>query len=198
MYRRSDWLEIGFFGLGFVFLYAGAHFHISALTNLGGICIGAFPLVAGIQAIRTKRLGFETHQRDFGPISTYKGLAAQLWGFLFITFAVLIFILVGIAWFYPEGNEAFWSAFLDKSWGWGFILICAGLTVMVMGIITLISGSAGYYKGLADQIQRFSGLIPFIIGLGVAAVGVMLVFFPESLSSLLLGVMNTIGHWILH
>jgi hypothetical protein len=198
MYRRSDWLELGFLVLGFVLLYTGIRLNFPILTNLGNISIGVFALVGGIQAIIIKRLGFETRQRNFGPREMYTGLAAQLWGILLIAFAMLVFILTGIAWFYPGGTEAFWSNFLGRPWGWGIISLCIGLPVMVSGIIHLLAGSAGYYKGLADLVERISGVIPLVIGSGLAFLGLLLILVPTLVMSLAQQMLSSLQQWFLH
>lgn len=197
MYRRSDWVEIALLVLSFALMYAGVQLGLPALINLGGFSIGAFALVGGVQAIITKRLGFETRQRNFGPRELYTGLAAQLWGVLFIAFAILVFILVGIAWIYPGGAEAFWANFLGQTWGWGIILLGIGLTLVVNGIIRLMAGSAGYYKGVADLVERISGVIPLLIGLGLAALGFLLIIAPGPLTSLAKQVMTSLERWFL-
>ena len=198
MKRRSDWLELALFGLSFVLMFAGTKLNFPVLTNLGIVSLGGFALVAGIQALRTRRFGFETSQRNFGPISLYNGLAAQLWGFIFIAIAILLFFLAGIAWLYPGGNEAFWTFFFGRSWGWGILLTCAGLVVMVGGIITLISGSAGYYQGLADKVQRISGVIPLAIGSVVAVIGLSLLIFPDWLAGIAHAIIQFIGQRLFH
>jgi hypothetical protein len=198
MYRQSDWLELIFLLLAFVLMVAGAQLSLPVLTNLGGVSIGAFALVGGIQAIRTRRLGFETRQRNFGPRSIYTGLAAQLWGVLFIAFAILVFILAGVALFYPGGPGAFWAVILGKSWGWGIILTGIGLTAMVSGIIILMAGSAGYYKGLADLVEHLSGFLPLFIGLGVTAIGFLLLIVPGWLMSITHLVITSLERRIFH
>jgi hypothetical protein len=194
MYRKSDWMEIALFGLAVVLLYAGVKLGLPLLTNLGGLCIGAFGLVAGIQTLRTKHLGFETRQKNFGPITTYTGLAAQLWGALFLAFAGLVFVLVGVAWFYPGGAEAFWSSFFATSWGWGFILIAAGAAFGVSGLATLLAGSGGYYKGLQDRVIRASGFLPLFFGMALAALGLFLILFPGWLGQMFQRILGTLFH----
>ena len=198
MYRKSDWVELGLLLLGFVLMAVGVRQHLPALISLGGVCIGAFALVAGIAAIVTKRLGFETRQRNFGRLEVYTGAAARLWGILFIAFALLVFLLVGIGWFYPGGAEAFWAKFLGQPWGWGIILLAIGLVLVVNGIIRLLAGSAGYYKGLADLVERISGIIPLLIGLGLAAVGLGLIIAPDPLLSLAKQAWTFIRDAVLH
>jgi hypothetical protein len=179
-------------------MYAGIHLGLPILTDLGTTSIGAFALVGGIQAIRTKRLGFETRQRNFGRISMYTGLAAQLLGILFIAFAILVFFLTGIAWLYPGGAEAFWANFLGQPWGWGILLFGIGLAVMVNGVIRLLAGSAGYYKGLPDQVERISGVIPLLFGLGLVTAGLWLIIAPGWVMSLTKQVMTSIWQMISH
>jgi hypothetical protein len=198
MYRRSDWIELGLLALACVLIYAGVRLSWPILTDLGGFSIGAFALVAGFEAIRTKRLGFETRQRNFGPRELYTGLAAQLWGVLFIAFAILVFILVGVAWLYPGGAGAFWAAFLGRPWGWGIVLLGIGLTLVINGVIRFLAGSAGYYKGLADLVERTSGVIPLFLGSGLALVGLLLILAPGPLTSLARLAANTIQHWFFH
>ena len=184
MHRKSDWVELALLGLAFVLMYAGVQLKVTALINLGGACIGAFALVAGIQALRTKRVGFETRQRNFGPISTYTGLAAELLGILFIGFGVVVFALAGAASFYPGGAAAFWARFLGQPWGWGIILLGIGLALVINGVIRLLAGSAGYYRGLADLVERISGILPLLLGFGMTIAGLLLIAVPDLVISL--------------
>ena len=89
----------------------------------------------------------------------YTGLAAQLWGILFIAFAGLVFLLTGIAWFYPGGVEAFLANFLRRPLRCGILLHGICLVVLLNGVIRLLASSAGYYKGLPDRVERFSGVM---------------------------------------
>jgi hypothetical protein len=179
-------------------MYAGVQLSLPILTNLGTASIGALALVGGVQAIITRRLGFETRQRNFGRIAMYTGLAAQLWGILFIAFALLVFLLTGIAWLYPGGAEAFWANFLGQPWGWGILLLGIGLAVVVNGVIRLLAGSAGYFKGLPDLVERISGFIPLLIGLGLASAGLWLIIAPGWVMSLTKQVMTFIWQRISH
>jgi hypothetical protein len=198
MYHRSDWFELALLLLAFVLLFAGTRLGLPLLTNLGGLSIGAFALVGVLRAIITKKLGFETRQRNFGRREMYTGLAAQLWGILFIAFAFLVFILVGAAWLYPGGAEAFWSGLLGKTWGWGIILLGIGLVLVVNGVIQLLAGSAGYYQGLADQVERVGGVLPLLFGSGLSVVGVLLIIAPGWLMSLARYSMNSISQLFFH
>ncbi len=196
MYKRSDWIELGFLLLAFVLLYFGTRFNLPILSSLGSASVGAFALVAGIQAIRTGRLGFETHQKNFGRITMYTGFSARLYGGLFIAFALLVFVLTGAALFQPGGAGAFWAAILSKTWGWGLILVCIGLVEVASGVIDLVSGSAGYYKGLADEVQRISGFVPLLFGLGLLSVGTLLIVLPAQSLNLVKGVLAYFVRWL--
>ncbi|MGE5303285.1 MAG: hypothetical protein ACM3TN_08140 [Alphaproteobacteria bacterium] len=188
MNRRILAIQLGLLGLGgglggaliFVGNRLGQLGLTKAGTYVGIVSIGAFALVSGIHAIVTKKVGFEPRNpATFGRTEIYTGLAAKLWGALFIAFAILLFILAGVTWLYPGGAEAFWTDFLTKPWGWGIILLGIGLTVMTSGFIRLMAGSAGYYTGLADLVERISGAIPFVLGLGMATAGLLLIIAPN-------------------
>jgi hypothetical protein len=202
MNRRMLWLQLVLLGLGGALLYTGGQLGQPTLTKVGislGIAsIGTFVLVSGIQAIVTKKLGYEPRRSNFGRREFYTGLTAQLWGILFIAFAVLLFILAGITWLYPGGAEAFWADLLGKPMGWGIILLCIGLTVTTTGIIRLLAGSAGYYTGLADFVERISGIIPLLIGLGMTTIGLLLLVLPEMVTSLAQQTITSIGQWLFH
>jgi hypothetical protein len=185
-------------GLGGALIFAGNHLGQLALTRAGTcvgiVSIGAFALISGIQAIVTKKLGFEPRNpATFGRTELYTGLAAELWGVLFIAFAILLFILAGVTWLYPGGAEAFCSDFLGKPWGWGIILLGIGLTAMTSGFIRLLAGSAGYYTGLADLVERISGAIPLLLGLGMATAGLLLIIAPTLTTSLAKQMMTSIA-----
>jgi hypothetical protein len=198
MHRKSDWIELGLLGLAFVLMYAGVQLKLSTLVDVGSASIGAFALVAGIQAIRTKRLGFETRQRNFGPISMYTGLAAQLLGVVLAAFALAVFGLSGATLFYPGGAEAFWADFLGQAWGWGLILLGVGLALVILGVVRLMAGSAGYYRGMPDLVERVSGIIPLLIGFGMAFLGFLLIVVPGLVMGLARIAMTSAVHWIFH
>jgi hypothetical protein len=175
-------------GLGGALIFVGNRLGQLALTEagtyLGILSIGAFALISGIHAIVTKKVGFEPRNpATFGRTELYTGLAAVLWGVLFIAFAILLFILAGVTWRYPGGAQPFLTDFLAKPWGWGIILLGIGLTAMTSGFIRLLAGSAGYYTGLADLVQRISGAIPLLLGLGVATAGLLLIIAPNLTTS---------------
>ncbi len=188
MNRRILAIQLGLLGLGgglggaliFVGNRLGELGLTKAGTCVGIVSIGAFALVSGIHAIVTKKVGFEPRNpATFGRTEIYTGLAAKLWGVLFLTFAVMLFILAGVTWFYPGGTEAFLTDFLAKPWGWGIILLGVGLTAMTSGFIRLLAGSAGYYTGLADLVERIGGAIPLLLGLGLATAGMLLIVAPH-------------------
>jgi hypothetical protein len=202
MSKRTLWFQLVLLGLGGALLYIGGQLGQPTLTqvgiSLGIFSIGTFVLVSGVQAIVTKKMGFEPRRPNFGPRELYTGLTAQLWGILFIAFAVLLFILAGVTWLYPGGAEVFWADLLGSPLGWGIVLLCIGLTVVTTGIIRLLAGSAGYYTGLADFVERISGVIPLLIGSGMTTIGLLLIVVPEMVMSLAQQMITSIGQWIFH
>ena len=188
MSNRMLWFLIFLLGLGGLFLYTGSRLNMPIASSLGTAFIGSFVFAGGVHAIITKKLGYEPRDPNFGRRELYTGLAAQLWGILFIVFALVIFILAGVSLFYPGGAEAFWAVSLGKPWGWGILLIGIGLAAIVNGIIHFLAGSAGYYKGLPDLVERISGIVPLILGLGMTVIGLSLILVPD----LLIGLFNQI------
>lgn len=149
------------------------------VSSLGVFAIGTFILVAGIMTIRSKKIGFELKRPNFGPTEVYRGLAAQLYGILFIAFALLLYAMIGVIWLYPGGIEAFLNFFFGQPWAWGLLLACVGIVAVVNGIIRLMAGSAGYYQGLADKVVRISGVLPLLFGLLLGLIGLLLIFVPD-------------------
>jgi len=192
MSRRLIWILIILLGLGALLLKTMPQLNTPAVTSLVVTGIGIFVLAAGVQTLRSKKIGFESKRANFGPTEVYRGLAAQLYGILFILFALLIFALVGVIWLYPGGIEAFLAAFFAQSWGWGVVITAIGLVAIVSGVIRLMAGSAGYYKGVADKVERISGLLPLLFGLLLGLIGLLLILVPDLLTGVFKQLFNSI------
>jgi hypothetical protein len=135
-------------------------------------------------------LGFFPKNPNFGRTETYHGRTAQLWGIIFIFMGICLLVVAVLNLTLKGGMEEFWSILLGTNWGWGIVLVCIGLVVLMMGFIRLIAGSGGYYTGLQDKVARISGIIPTIFGAGLVLIGIILLFFPDLLHSLFDQVIN--------
>jgi len=83
----------------------GKWLSIPFAANLVVMCIGLACLVVGLRMLITRQASFSRPGR--GYYEEYSGLAAQLWGVLFLFFAVLFGIPVLVTLFLPGGIESF-------------------------------------------------------------------------------------------
>lgn len=196
MKNLLSWLPIILFFLAAGLMFAADRLGLPALTFAGVIVLGVTAIVVGIQVIVTREAFFlpTGDQSLRRRAESYSGLAAQIWGVMFVLFG-LIFIGVGVIGLgNPEGAFGFVEQALETSAGWGALLFVIGVFITLYGFTRLLAGGA-HTSGssarlqLRDMVYRLFGFVVLVAGLLLLALGYILFASPETLTSLL-------GQWL--
>ncbi len=190
MRKNLFWLEILLLLLAGISAYASTNLHYPLFASTALLCFSLFLVVAGGDVLVNRKVGFFPKNPYFGRTETYQGFTATMWGGIFIFLGICFLVVAIFNMTLKGGMEEFWSKLLGTYWGWSIVLVCIGLVVLCMGIIRLIAGSGGYYKGWQDRIQRISGILPTLFGLALIVMGVSLFLFPGLLINLFNQIVN--------
>jgi hypothetical protein len=192
MKKQLSWLPIILFFAAAGLMFAADRLALPALTFAGLTLLGLTAVISGIQVIVTRQAFFlPTGDQSLRRRSeSYSGLAAQLWGVMFVLFG-LIFILIGVIGFgNPEGAFGFVEQALETSAGWGALLFIIGVFVTLYGVTRILAGGA-HTSGsstrlrLRDMGYRLFGGILLMVGLLLLALGFILFTSPETLTGLI-------------
>lgn len=169
--------------LGGALAFAGDRLSLPLLTNLALLCVGLLMVLVGGELIVTKRavfaLGGWTYTQGK---EVFEGLAAQLWGVLFLGLGILMILFTLAKWIAPSTTKSYWSTLQSTPAGLGLILMGFGAMAVLYGGIRLLAGSAGLdlglLTGLSNFLDRMAGAVVLLIGLGLALVGFLLIVAP--------------------
>lgn len=188
------WLEIILFALACLFLFAGERFDLPSLLFLGVMSLGGLGLVLGVEVIMKRQASFNIRRADHVIGSeNYSGCAAQLWGLMFVLFG-LSFILAALAGlFQPREARVLIDQAFATTLGWGLLGTAIGIFLSTYGLTRLLAGSARAARNLLGHARdlgyRLFGLLCLLIGGGLGALGLTLIFSPETLTTVL-------GNWM--
>jgi hypothetical protein len=181
--------------------FAGEYFSFPVLTNLALLCIGLLITAVGVELIVTKRAAFRiggwayTQARE-----TYKGLAAQLWGIMFLGLGLMAIVLALAKWMFPAAAHSFYSNLVGTPAGAGLALTFLGLMAILYGTIRVLAGSAGVdlgrLTGLSNLLDRMAGAVICVVGLGLASFGILLIIAPSIVFMMIAQVKLRILHWL--
>lgn len=169
--------------LGGALAFAGDRLSLPVLTNLALLCIGLLMALVGGELIVTKRavfaLGGWTYTQGK---EVFEGLAAQLWGVLFLGLGMLAILLTLARWFAPYMLKSYSSSLQGTPAGSGLALFGLGVMAVLYGGIRLLAGSAGLdlgaLTGLSNFLDRMAGAVVLLVGLGLVLVGFLLIAAP--------------------
>ncbi len=172
-------------GLGFL----GEKFSIPVLTNLALLCVSFLFILVGAELLITKKAEFALGGWAYiQGKETFKGLAAQLWGILFLGLGLLALMFTLAKWILPAQMNSFLEHLQGTSAGAGLALTGLGLIAILYGTIRLLAGSAGVDLGrltrLSNFVDRAGGCLVLLIGLSLALFGFLLIVAPNILSVL--------------
>lgn len=178
--------------------FAGQQFSVPFLTNFALLCLGLMMVLVGGEFLVTQRAEFAIGGWVYIQArETFKGLAAQLWGIMFLGLGLLVILVTLVKWVVPAAAGSFWSRLQGTPTGAGLALAGLGLAACLYGLIRLLAGSAGVDLGrltsLSNLLDRITGAVVFLLGLGLAFLGVMLIVAPGALSSII----TRLAAWIL-
>jgi hypothetical protein len=168
--------------------FAGQRLALPLLTNTGFLCLGLMMLIMGVELIVTRRAEFAIGSFVFiQAVETFKGLAAQLWGVMFLALGLLIILAIVAEWAAPAALHAWYGGLVGTKAGLGLALCAIGLFAGLWGTIRLLAGSAGLDLGrmtrLSNIVDRVGGGIGLLAGLGLLGVGLLLIVAPGIVSS---------------
>ena len=163
--------------------FAGEKFSQPVLTDLALLCVGLLMMLVGGELIITRRANFAIGGWSYiQSRETYKGVAAQLWGILFLGLGLLATLVTLAKWIVPTAANSFWTRLQGTSIGLGLALIGLGLVAILYGMIRMLAGSAGVdlgrLTGLSNIVDRMAGALVFLVGLGMAFFGLLLIVAP--------------------
>lgn len=191
MKNLLSWLPIILFFAAAGLMFAADRLAVPVLTFAGVTVLGLTAIVSGIQVILTRQAFFlptgEQSQRR--RAESYSGLAAQIWGVMFVLFG-LIFIGIGLAGVRSPGQVfGFLEQALETSAGWGALLLLFGLFLTLYGLTRVLAGGASTGSGarlqLRDMGYRLFGGVVSIVGLLLLGLGFILFTSPETLSGMI-------------
>lgn len=158
------------------------------LMIAGFLGLGLIALAGGIEML----IGARAEFMEGGLRARFRGLPARLWGIVFVVFGSLMVVIAAAAWMSGENVGAFFTRFFTAPATparWGALLLIAGILVSINSVIRVLAGSGiqegGWLFRLSEIEIRLSGALYLVIGLSLAAIGVLLILAPESLLVLL-------------
>jgi hypothetical protein len=179
---RSLFLLAG--GLAFL----GQGFSLPFLINLALFSVGLILVIMGGELLITRRAEFLLGGFAYTQgIETFTGLAAQLWGVMFLGLGLAMIVAILAHWLAPAAVHAWYSGLVGTKTGLGLALCVLGLFAGMWGTIRLLAGSAGLDLGrmtpLSNIVDRVGGGVALLAGLGLLGVGVLLLVAPGIVTS---------------
>jgi hypothetical protein len=173
------------FLLGGGLAFAGERFSWPVLTNLALLCLALLMVLIGGELIITKRAEFAIGGWAYIQArETFKGLAAQLWGVMFLGLGLVAALLTLAKWIIPAATDSFWSRLQGTPAGAGLALMGLGMMAALYGFIRLLAGSAGVNLGrltaFANLMDRIGGAVILLAGLALISTGLLLAFAPNT------------------
>jgi hypothetical protein len=185
--KRFKWLPLITFATAVLLMFIGVQFSLPPFTYLSLMFIGLTALLAGIQVIVSKEafflpIGDQALRRRS---ELYSGVAAQLWGIIFILLG-LGFVLGGAAAvFIPEQAQATFDRLFDSAAGWGILITVIGIFIALYGLTRLLAGVAAVGSKARlrfhDVGYRLLGGFLLLLGVMLIGIGVLLLTAPEIL-----------------
>jgi hypothetical protein len=176
--------------LGGALAFGGDRLSLPVLTNLALLCVGLLMVLVGGELIVTRRAVFALGGWSYiQGKEVFEGLAAQLWGVLFLGLGMLAILFTLAKWFAPYVLKSYWSTLQGTPVELGLVLIGFGVMAVLYGSIRVLAGSAGLdlgvLTGLSNFLDRLAGAVVLLFGLGLALVGLLLIVAPGIVSALI-------------
>ena len=193
----KDKLLIWLIAVGLGIAYLGIKYENPIVIGLAIGGTGVYGILAGIQMITSKRAEVPTSGGGSAHKEYHTGIAAQLWGFLYILFGVIT-ILIALGMSVPgETSKAWLEAFFARPSGMGWFMIIAGGMILLFGIIRLISGNAPYAETKLVPFERIiGGISSSILGLVILGIGLWLILSPSTLKAFFEYLISLIGRLV--
>jgi hypothetical protein len=131
-------------------------------------------------------------------VQLYRGVLAQVWGLIIMGIGAALVLVPLMQWLAPSQANAIGRALQNSPAALGLVLGVIGLMTALHGLIRALAGSSGSevgrIAGFRDAVDRLMGAGTFLLGLGIAFVGVTLVVAPgmwktifDQLASMIVG-----------
>ena len=174
------------FGLLIVILGAAAGIHYRIPIVVTAVCVGLalFSAVSGWRMIATRTAVIPTSDSFDAHKEYHTGLAAQLWGVLFLMFSVPL-AAFGIGyWLYGDNPpSAITNRLITSPLISGLAIIAAGVGIVLYGLTRLVAGKYTFVETRTGRVERtLVGVYAVIMGLLVAAAGAVRVAAPGALT----------------
>jgi hypothetical protein len=183
------------------FAIAAERLAMPALTNVALFGAAILLIAVGCEALLTKQVQFILGGWAYAQgKETYRGLPAMLWGVLFLGLGLVAAAITLARWFAPATAAMIWARLEGTSAGAGLALAGLGLVVGLYGLIGLLSGRAGLDVGklnvAQDLLDRAGGAILLLVGVTLAAWGVLLVTAPGVVHAVAVWLKATVLRWL--
>ncbi|MFN2121548.1 MAG: hypothetical protein ACK2T0_14265 [Anaerolineales bacterium] len=192
-------LELIWFFAAAVLVVVGDQFAIPMAFRLGLMCAGVLVTLYGagqvISRLSVYRLGLASIAQ---AVQLYRGVLAQVWGLIVMGIGAALVLVPLMQWLAPSQANAIGRALQNSPAALGLVLGVIGLMTALHGLIRALAGSSGSevgrIAGFRDAVDRLMGAGTFLLGLGIAFVGVTLVVAPgmwktifDQLASMIVG-----------
>ena len=174
------------FGLLIVILGAAAGIHYRIPIVVTAVCVGLalFSAVSGWRMIATRTAVIPTSDSFDAHKEYHTGLAAQLWGILFLMFSVPLAAFGVGYWLYGDDPPIeLISRMIASPLISGLAIIAAGAGIALYGLTRLVAGKYTFAETRTGRVERtVLGVYAVATGLLVAAAGVVRVAAPGALT----------------
>jgi hypothetical protein len=193
----SAWQAI-WFAAGGALVFIGQEFSVPAAADVGIVVLGTLMIAVGIDII-IKKLGVFRGEGwvQGNVVDVYRALAEVLWAGVFIIGGLAAAAVVLVKWLVPSTPDTFWTDVLGSSTAVGAFLGIVGLMILLDGLIRAIVGSGRVdprrFGGLPHAFDRMVGAMTFLVGLGMAVLGLVLLVRPGLVTTVLEQLRNQLG-----
>jgi hypothetical protein len=162
--------------------FLGDQFSVQVLMDLAMVCFGALIVAIGMEEIIGRLDMYRGGASNLGQMAgLYQGLAAQLWGLVFILIGLGLVGMILTKWLAP-GAASKWSDVIGSRSGIALMLGLMGLMVTLNGLIHMLVGEGpakpGMLSTLSNVLSRLGGTATFLFGLGMSGVALVLLVAP--------------------
>jgi hypothetical protein len=181
------WLEIALFAAACLLAIGGQRLQQPSLIMLAVMVFGVLAVVLGAEVFVKRRASFLSRRAGHVTGSEqYSGVAAQIWGIFFVLAGVLCILAAIAGLLMPDRAQAVIEQALETPAGWGMLAVVAGTFLGLYGLTRVLAGGAATVRGLTERLRdtgyRLFGALCLLVGLGIVALGLMLILSPEMLA----------------
>jgi hypothetical protein len=161
-------------------VYLAEQFNMPQLIPFALGIFGVFALILGAETFIEGKI--QLFNRLYSRREHYAGLSARLLGAIIFLFGVGIVTYTAWDWIQPGKAGDFLTGLVGSNRGRGILLIAFGFFTLLFGLIRMIAGSAhnkDERQALVDVGFRMRGLVNFVVGILLIAIGTWLIFMTR-------------------